>query len=340
MPQVSVIIPTYNGERFLAETLESVFNQTFQDYEIIVVNDGSSDNTAQLLRPYLSRIRYIEQPNQGVAGARQRGFELAQGQFIAFLDQDDVLLPDKLRLQLACFAEYPETSIVHSGWRLIDAVGHKLSDILPWQDAPNLDVLSWLRRMPVLLSAMLFQREALAAVGVDSRFQQACDVELIQRLVLAGYQTVWLRQVTVLYRQHDRNDSLNTLVQAREVCQVQEQLFARADLPTEVRAIEKECRYYTLVWLAWRFYYTNRLPEMAAYLERAICYRPQTWTEAIMQWIDKFNQYDLEYGRAFDLETLTQSAEWQRLIQKLLIQQLDQMRQSHLRQSHRPRISP
>jgi glycosyltransferase involved in cell wall biosynthesis len=317
MPQVSVIIPVYNGERFLSQTLDSILNQTFQDFEIIVVNDGSQDCTPQVLQPYLKQIHYVEQANQGVAVARRRGFELAQAPFIAFLDQDDVLLPNKLMLQLECFTQQPEVSIVHSGWRLIDAEGNPMADIQPWQEAPNLTPAEWLQRMPVLLSAMLFRDEALAAIGLDSGFQQACDVELMHRLILAGYQTAWVRQVTVLYRQHDRNDSLNTLVQCREVWQVQEQLFARPDLPAEMRQVEKECRYYTLVWLAWRLYYTNRFSEMANCLEQAVHYRPKTWTEAILQWIEKFKQYDTEYGREFDVEKLIASPEWQNLTQKL-----------------------
>lgn len=318
MPRVSIIIPTYNGDRFVVQTLESVLNQTYRDYEIIVINDGSTDRTAEILQPYHNRIRYLEQANQGVATARNRGLALAQGELIAFLDQDDVWLPNKLALQVDCFDQNPEIGIVHSGWQLVDAIGEPFANIEPWHEAPQLDLIGWLRRMPMLLSAMLFRQHWLEQIGeFNPQFKQACDVDLVQRLILLGCQTAWVQQVTVLYRQHDQNDSLNTLVQAQEVWAVQTQFFARSDLPDAVRQIERDCRYYTLVWIAWRLYYTKRLPEMASYLEQAIYYRPKTWTEAVMQWIELFKQYEREYGRELDLETLTRSSDWQRLMQRL-----------------------
>jgi Glycosyltransferases involved in cell wall biogenesis len=83
-PQVSVIIPAYNGDRYIVQAVESVLSQTFTDLEIIVVDDGSTDGTHQVLHPYLDRIRYIYQENQGAAAARNRACELAQGEFLAF----------------------------------------------------------------------------------------------------------------------------------------------------------------------------------------------------------------------------------------------------------------
>jgi glycosyltransferase involved in cell wall biosynthesis len=319
MPHISIIIPAYNGERFIVKALNSILNQSYQDYEIIVINDGSTDRTAEVLQPYLSQIRYIEQANQGVAAARNRGMALAQGELVAFLDQDDVLLPDKLLLQVECFNQYPNVGMVHSGWQLVDAEGNKLADIEPWHDAPELDLAGWLKRMPVLLSAMMFRQSWLQQAGeFNGRFKQACDVELVQRLIMLGCQTAWVRQITVLYRQHDRNDSLNTLVQAQEVWAVQDQFFARLDIPDAIRQIEKDCRYYTLIWISWRLYHTGRLAEMKCYLEKALRYRPGTRTEALMQWIELFKRYEAEYGRRFDAQQLTESFEWQQLISNLI----------------------
>lgn len=315
---VSVIIPAYNGDRYLTEAIDSVLQQSYSNIEIIVVDDGSTDQTQQHLRSYGSRIRSIYQTNQGVAAARNCGFQLAQGKYVAFLDQDDVLLPDKIALQVDCFQSNLKVGIVHSGWRLVDAEKNFLSDIKPWQDAPILDLAGWFKRMPVLLSAMLFRRSWLVKVGkFDSRFIQACDLDLVQRLVLLGCETAWVQQVVVLYRQHDRNDSLNTLIQAKECWEVRQQGFA-FDLPATVRAIESECYYHTLVWIGWRLFHTGHLAEMKFYLEKAFQYRPATWTEMIMQWIDRFQQYEAEYGGQFDVERLTRSAEWQQLMQNLM----------------------
>src|SRR4051794_22002333 len=103
MPLVSVIIPTYKHRDYVLRTLESVFAQTFTDYEIIVVNDGSPDDTADVLRPLVEagRIRYIEQPNAGQASARNRGIAEARGEFIAMLDDDDLWPAGKLEWQVA-----------------------------------------------------------------------------------------------------------------------------------------------------------------------------------------------------------------------------------------------
>jgi glycosyltransferase involved in cell wall biosynthesis len=102
MPLVTVIIPVYNGEKTLRETLCSVFSQTFQDYELIVVNDGSTDQTLNILQSFSdSRLRIITTPNQGLAATRNMGIRHAQGEYLSFIDADDLWTPDKLESQLA-----------------------------------------------------------------------------------------------------------------------------------------------------------------------------------------------------------------------------------------------
>jgi glycosyltransferase involved in cell wall biosynthesis len=318
-PQVSVIIPAYNGDRFIAEAVESALNQTYSDLEVIVIDDGSSDRTTQVLQPYLKQIRYHYQTNQGVAAARNQGLQLAQGEWIAFLDQDDIWLPNKIELQVNCLKTQPQVGIVHSGWQIVDAQKRSLSNIEPWHKIPNLDPVSWVQQMPILLSAMLFRQNWLTQVGgFNSRFKQACDVDLLQRLMLIGCQTDWVRQVTVLYRQHEHNDSLNTLLQAQESWEVRQQFFARADLPLALHQIKTECYYHTLVWIAWRLYYTHHFFEMAEYLKQSLSYTSFTRTETILQWIRSFTQYASEYNLKLDIHSLNNSVEWQSLINQIL----------------------
>ncbi len=115
-PSVSVIIPSYNTARFITETLDSVFAQTFTDYEVIVVNDGSPD-TPQLeivLKPYFDRIVYLKQENRGLAGARNTGIRRARGAFLAFLDSDDMWLPEFLAEQVQIFHKNPAVDLVYS----------------------------------------------------------------------------------------------------------------------------------------------------------------------------------------------------------------------------------
>ena len=113
-PIVSVIIPTYKHQDFVLATLDSVFAQTFTDYEVIVINDGSPDDTAEVLKPLAEagRIRYIAQENQGQGAARNRGLAEAQGKFIAFLDDDDLWPTDKLDWQVAALLRRPDAGMV------------------------------------------------------------------------------------------------------------------------------------------------------------------------------------------------------------------------------------
>jgi glycosyltransferase involved in cell wall biosynthesis len=114
MPRVSAIIPTHNRKDFALEAVASVLAQTYGDYELIVVDDGSEDGTREALQPYGERLRYVYQDNNGVSSARNLGLGLARGEFIAFLDSDDLWLPEKLGVQVAFMDEHPEAQICYT----------------------------------------------------------------------------------------------------------------------------------------------------------------------------------------------------------------------------------
>lgn len=112
MPNVSVIIPTYNRSFIIRQSVDSVLQQTYKDYELIVVDDGSTDNTCEILKPYGDKIHYEFKENGGISSARNRGLEIAQGEYIAFLDSDDFWRPEKLQRQIECFNSHPEYGLV------------------------------------------------------------------------------------------------------------------------------------------------------------------------------------------------------------------------------------
>lgn len=116
-PVVSVIIPTYNRAHCVGEAIESVLNQTFRDFEVIVVDDGSTDNTPEVLAAFGNRIRVIGQENSGVSAARNAGIKAARGNWVAFLDSDDIWEPDKLSVQMRDVAAHPQV-IAH----VVDAI--------------------------------------------------------------------------------------------------------------------------------------------------------------------------------------------------------------------------
>ena len=112
IPSVSVIVPTYNNRALLPETLDSVLGQSFADFEMIVVDDGSTDGTAAIIKNDYPQIRYFHQPNRGPAAARNAGVSLARGDYLAFCDHDDLWNPHHLRSLLAGFTSHPDAALV------------------------------------------------------------------------------------------------------------------------------------------------------------------------------------------------------------------------------------
>ncbi len=120
-PRVSIIIATRNRARLLREALESLRAQTFTDFEAIVIDDGFTDDTREVVGSFHDRFRYIHQANRGRSHARNRGLERARGRYVAFLDDDDLLRPNKLEIQVACLDDDPSVGWVYSSARNVDA---------------------------------------------------------------------------------------------------------------------------------------------------------------------------------------------------------------------------
>jgi glycosyltransferase involved in cell wall biosynthesis len=113
-PKVSVVIPAYNAEKYIAETLQSVFDQTYGNYEVVVVDDGSQDGTLELLQSYAPKIRVFSKPNGGPASARNVAIQNSDGELIAFLDSDDIWFKDKLEVQVQFLCENPAVGLTYS----------------------------------------------------------------------------------------------------------------------------------------------------------------------------------------------------------------------------------
>jgi glycosyltransferase involved in cell wall biosynthesis len=296
-PKVSVIVPTYNNRSFLPATIDSVLAQTYSDYELIVVDDGSTDDTVAVLRPYNGQIRYLPQTNQGVSAARNRGLALALGDYIVFLDGDDLLLPHKLARQVAFLDTNQAVGVVHSGWQTIAENGQPRHTIEPWHQAPQLDLATWLRWKPVFLGAMMFRRRWLAAMpGFDPALRQAEDTDLMLRLAAAGCPMAWLPEVTVRYRQHGANTMRNGRQQAEAIMQVLDRFFGRADLPAAIRRLENQVRYDTLLWVVWHLFRTGDHEAITPYLRQTLPHMDhatgQSW-HTTRQWLAQLAQHAL-----------------------------------------------
>jgi glycosyltransferase involved in cell wall biosynthesis len=135
--KVSVIIPTYNRANIVQQTVDSVLNQTFQDFEIIIIDDGSSDNTEQIFRNYSDKVRYKKQKNSGVNAARNHALQLAKGEYIATLDDDDMWLDYKLELQVEILDKFTDIGFTYSNFFILQSDGSRRSDGLSsWHESP------------------------------------------------------------------------------------------------------------------------------------------------------------------------------------------------------------
>jgi len=294
IPRISVIIPAYNNSRYICRAIESVLSQTRTSFEIIVIDDGSTDDTRSALNAYMNKIRYIFQQNKGVSSARNHGLGIANGEFVVFLDSDDYFLPEKLANQVAVFEAMPALGMVHSGWYLVNENEEKIKKIEPWHNTPELNIEAWLTWKPVLPGAMMFRRTYLNRVGgFDTRLRQAEDVDLVLRLALAGCQAVWLRKPTVCYRLHGSNTTQNGLQQVKDLDLVINHFFAHPKVPAKIRPLEGKVRYYTLIWSVWKLYLTGYKTHITPYLRYSLKwskYYP-TIKFIALEWAVKISEY-------------------------------------------------
>lgn len=197
-PLVSVVTAVYNGEDFLEQALQSLFEQDYEPFESIVIDDGSTDRSGEIAQSF--PVRYVQQENAGAAAARNVGIGLAQGEYVTFLDADDVLPPNKLSLQAGYLGDHSDVGCVVGRQEIrFDGV-----------EPPD-----WLKRDPVygdlegipLLAAML-TRDALGTVGgFDPSFGFAEDRDLFVRLREAGIEIAVIPEVVLFRRFHGENQN-------------------------------------------------------------------------------------------------------------------------------------
>ena len=202
MNTVSVIVPVYNGEKYIAECIDSVLAQTVKPNEIIVVDDGSTDNTARIVNKYQS-VKYIFQKNKGVGHARNLGIDESSGEFIMFLDHDDFYAPNKLESCLKQFKIDPSISIIKGKVQLIFSnkdISNTFYEICP--QLKNQEIIS----RTVLLGAAIFRRECLINIGgFNPEMSPADDVDLWVRLSQQNLNIHHMDDIFLYYRRHDTN---------------------------------------------------------------------------------------------------------------------------------------
>jgi glycosyltransferase involved in cell wall biosynthesis len=200
---VSVLIPNYNQTHYVVEAIESVLRQSYCDYEIIVIDDGSTDNCAEALAPYSGRIRYVRQENRGLAGARNTGLRVAQGVLIGLLDADDRWAPDFLSTMVNLADSHPDAAVCYCAARSIDPNGDPLSQIFgvrPATPDPLYEIL--LRANFIIPSTVLLRKEPVLDAGCFDETLRSCeDWDLWLRL-LPKHSFIGCGEPLVEYRVH------------------------------------------------------------------------------------------------------------------------------------------
>ncbi len=186
MARVSVIIPAYNYAHFLPEAIESVLQQNYRDFEIIVVDDGSTDNTREVLYKYWNKITYIYQENKGLPAARNTGIRASQSDYIAFLDADDLWMPEKLELQVGLMDKRQDVSLVYSNVFILDETGGKRKVTYSWsQDVSKNPLKELLLSCPIPVLTVLIRRQAIEKCGLfDETLTYSEDWDMWLRLAL------------------------------------------------------------------------------------------------------------------------------------------------------------
>jgi glycosyltransferase involved in cell wall biosynthesis len=288
MPRVSVIIPTYNRARLVTQTIDSVLAQTYPDFEVIVVDDGSTDNTRAVLAHYGARIKYIYQENQGQPAARNKGLLASQGEYLLLLDSDDLVLLNKLELQASFLEAWPDFGLVYSGWQFINQVGEILGEVRPNKQGQLLKDLL-LRKFNFPIHAALVRRDCFDRAGLfDESLLRGDDADMWRRIAKAGYAFGCIEQPLIQYRIHQ--DGLYSSVSPQDIqCRFAslDKFFADPDLPDDIKALRAETYGVLHYETARRYYRAGKIDLGQEHLRKAIATHPPLSSnkEWLLDWI-------------------------------------------------------
>ena len=267
MSYFSIIIPAYNAIKYLPETLDSVLKQTFRNFEVLIINDGSSDNiiewAADIIDP---RVKLISQDNQGVSAARNAGIKKSRGEYIAFIDADDLWEPTKLEKQLQCLKKNPSLGLIHTAMTLIDEKGKSLGrTFISNIEGDALKAL--LEENTIVTSSVTVRRNCLETVGnFDNSLRSSEDWELWVRIA-CRYPFALIKEPLVFYRQHPHNTTKNWQMLEQDLHCI-EQVY-RA-VPQKLSYLKNRTYAHTNIYLGWKALQTGYCNQAAYFRNQAI----------------------------------------------------------------------
>jgi glycosyltransferase involved in cell wall biosynthesis len=253
-PDVSVIVATFNRAHYLAQTIDSILSQSFRSFELIVVDDGSTDTTRELLRSYGDRLRFYCQENRGPSAARNLGVQHARGQWISIQDSDDLCRPNHLELLYGYVAAHPDCRMVFANGAYLDRPEHGRDTIIPVGKSRRLarsgvTIQDLFERSIVRLQASLISRSAYEEIGGHDESLRICmDLDLSFRLFI-NFPVHYLDETVFLYRKHEGNIGRNEDLRLTENIRVIEKLVKSHPSTKELLGEQRLARR-----IAYRYY--------------------------------------------------------------------------------------
>jgi glycosyltransferase involved in cell wall biosynthesis len=299
MPTVSVIIPAYNQGHYLGECVRSVLNQTHQDFEAIIIDDGSTDNTREVANSFDdSRIRYIYQENRGLSGARNTGIRNATGLYISYLDSDDQFLPNKLELLITKLEGEPDLGFAAGQAILIDEHGDEIGQIF---DNPlPADPSNLLLGNPLHVGSVILTREWQDRAGFfDKDLRSYEDWDMWLRLAKLGCKMAWVPEPVSLYRFHSEQMTKDGSQMTNATFAVLEKIYSDPDIPESWRT--KKDLAYSNAYLraAPQAYRSGFFDKAKTYMDKAVTLNPAFKTDHGEQLAKRISGW-ADYGKADD----------------------------------------
>jgi glycosyltransferase involved in cell wall biosynthesis len=277
--EVSIIIPTYNRAKYLRQAIDSALEQELPDLELVVVDDGSTDNTRDLVAAYSdARLHYVYQENQGATAAFNTGVGCSRGDYISILGSDDWYLPGGLLPLLERARADPDAGVVAAGYLEVDDAGRLLREARPWKQYPRLTLETWLFWCPVLFQSALIRRDWITRIGgIRTRLQ---DWDLGLRLARSGCRMTWVEHFAFAYRLHAGQFIREAALVRQEWLNILDRFFQDPDLPRDIRALENDAYVHAYLKASLRAFEAGDGQAGCSDLEQAIRLDPRLEVES------------------------------------------------------------
>ena len=290
-PLVSVIIPSYNYARFLPQALQSVLTQSYPHTEIIVVDDGSTDDTSKILVNYGERIKVLRKPNGGLPAARNSGVEISTGDYLAFIDADDLWLPQKLEKQIALFQQNADVALVHCGVQDVDQNGKPLSDHLDGMSGQVADEMLFFRRAVILgggSAAMVTRRAYDEVGGFDVGLTGHSEDWDFYFRVARRHAVGFVPEILVQYRLHSSNMHHNIATMDRMMLRAYAKTFADPD--PHLQRLRRRAYGQLHMMLAGSYFRNGQPYHFARHALKSLWFTPDNLTRVLgfpVRWWDR-----------------------------------------------------